>query len=166
MMIRTTRYGLLGFLTAGLLAVGGAAADDKKDDKKPPPKPVGGEQVTPLLSCAQTCDDCARACDECGAHCAKMVADGKKEHVLTMKTCQDCAILCSATSRILSRDGPFFDTAGLACAQACKRCGDECEKYPSDPVMKRCAAECRRCEKACLSMLKNAGLDPNARPGK
>ena len=87
----------------------------------------------------------------------ELVADGKKEHLLTMRTCQDCADLCSVTARLLARQGPLSDTSVLACAQACKRCGDECAKHTHDPLMKQCAEECRKCEKACREMVQHAG---------
>lgn len=107
-----------------------------------------------FLHCAKVCDDCARICDTCSAHCAKMVADGKKEHLATLKTCQDCAEVCSATARVAGRDGPMTDLMAAACADVCKRCGDACEKHASDPMMKKCLEECRKCEKVCRSMAK------------
>jgi hypothetical protein len=36
-------------------------------------------------------------------------------------------------------------------------CAEECEKFPDDEHMVRCAKECRRCEKACRDLVKNAG---------
>ena len=36
-------------------------------------------------------------------------------------------------------------------------CGDACEKHAHDEVMKKCADECRKCEKACHEMLKHVG---------
>jgi hypothetical protein len=110
-----------------------------------------------FLVCAKACDDCARICEMCSAHCAKLVADGKKEHLATLKYCQDCAAVCDAASRITARDGPMAGLIALACADACKRCGDECEKHSNDPIMKRCAEECHACEKACREMHKQAG---------
>ena len=100
---------------------------------------------------------CARMCDACSAHCARMVADGKKEHLTTLKTCQDCATFCTAASSIVAKMGPFSDLICSSCAEACKRCGDACEKLAEDKVMKDCAAECRKCEKACRQMPKHTG---------
>ena len=52
--------------------------------------------------------------------------------------------------RILSRRGPFSFLICDACAQACARCGANCEEHAShDPVMAACAKACRDCEKAC-----------------
>lgn len=110
-----------------------------------------------FTDCAKACDDCGRMCDACGAHCAKMVADGKKEHLKTLGTCQDCATACKAASCVVARQGPFSSLMCTACADACKMCGDECEKMKDDPMMKECADECRKCEKACRDMLKHTG---------
>lgn len=105
--------------------------------------------------CARACNDCQRACDMCSAHCAKMAADGKREHLTTMQTCQDCATCCAAAAGIVSRKGPFSDITCTACADACKRCGEHCDKFKDSPIMKQCADECRKCEKACRAMLKH-----------
>jgi hypothetical protein len=108
-----------------------------------------------MLACAKACSDCQRECDTCAAHCAHKIAEGKKEHLTTLKTCQDCADFCVAASQIVARGGPFAMLICAPCAEACAACGKECEKFPDDEHMKRCAAECRKCEKACREMLKH-----------
>ena len=40
--------------------------------------------------------------------------------------------------------------------KACAKCAAACEKFPDDAHMKKCAAECRKCEKACKDMLAHA----------
>jgi len=57
--------------------------------------------------CAKACSDCQRMCELCTTHCAKQVAAGKKEHLKTLQTCQDCAAHCSAAASIVARQGPF-----------------------------------------------------------
>jgi hypothetical protein len=114
-----------------------------------------------FLVCARACDDCERACEMGAAHCATLLADGKKEHLVTLRLCQDCAAICSATSRVAAKDGPMSDLICSSCADACKRCGDACEKQGGDPIMKKCADECRACEKACRVMAKRP---PPAQP--
>jgi len=127
---------------------------------KPSASSLPKEDVDPrmplFLTCAKASDDCARMCDICSAHCVKMVADGKKEHLTTMRLCQDCATICMATARVVGKDGPMSDLMYTACADACKRCGDACEKNAGDPMMKQCALECRRCEKVCRDLGKPA----------
>lgn len=120
--------------------------------------PVNAENeqhATAFETCAKACDDCKRACDMCAAHCAKLLSDGKKEHLVTLKTCSDCASICAAASCVVSGSGPFSDLICKACEKACKRCGDECAKFKNDPMMTKCAEECRKCEKACQEMLKH-----------
>jgi hypothetical protein len=157
-MIRTT-FDVI--LLAG--AIFATAAVDTQPPKIPVP-PVPPAEVDPKMPyfrvCAKAAADCARHCDLCAAHCAKLVADGKKEHLATLRLCLDCAAFCQAASSITAKDGPMTDLITISCADACKRCGDECDKHASDPIMKRCAEECRACEKVCREMHKLAATRP------
>lgn len=121
-----------------LVAGPGRVADDK----------AGGYD-----HCAKACHECARTCDCCAAHCAHLLTDGKKEHLRTLRSCQDCATFCSAAACITARKGPYSEQICKGCAEVCKCCAEECEKIPQDSMMKKCAEECRRCEKACQEML-------------
>lgn len=152
-----------------LLALGGYLLVDAGEPKqlqfpKLPTNPLPKSDVDPkmplFLSCAKACDDCARICDTCTAHCTKLLAEGKQEHHDTMRLCQDCSTVCSATARVIAKDGPMSDLMCTACADACKRCGDACQKFAADPMMKQCAEECRRCEKACREMSKGGKAPP------
>lgn len=107
-----------------------------------------------MVECAKACDDCARACETCTYHCGKMLADGMKDHLESQRLCADCATVCRAASSVVSRQGPMSLLVCTACADACKRCAESCEKFKDDAGMKACAAECRKCEKACLEMVK------------
>jgi hypothetical protein len=60
--------------------------------------------------CAAACSDCQRACDGCAHHCGTMLAEGKKEHLTTLRTCEDCATVCAAAACVVARHGPFADT--------------------------------------------------------
>lgn len=133
--------GFTAFLAAVAFAVTGAYADH--------------EHAEHYDQCAKACSECQRMCDSCAAHCTQMVADGKKEHLTTLKTCQDCATTCAAAACITARKGPFADLMCKACAEACARCGEACAKFPDDRHMKKCAEECKKCEKACKEMLKH-----------
>jgi Domain of Unknown Function (DUF326) len=151
-MNRRNVFFLFSLVAAGLFAFGvaGLADDQKKDDRDL-------MDHGPHMECSKACDDCRRVCDACSVHCAKLIAEGHKDHLHTLQTCQDCATHCSAASAITARRGPFADLICTACAEACKRCGDACEKHKHDEIMKKCAAECRKCEKACREMLKHVG---------
>ena len=70
-------------------------------------------------ACAKACNDCQRACDQCTTHCATLVAEGKKDHLTTLKECQDCATCCSAAAQIVARGGP-------CCVMMCECCAKTC----------------------------------------
>lgn len=110
-----------------------------------------------LMSCAKACSDCQRACDMCATHCSHLLVNGKKEHAVTLATCQDCADFCVTAAQIVSRGGPFASLVCEGCAEACAKCAKHCENFPDDQHMKMCAEECRRCEKECRNMAKHDG---------
>jgi hypothetical protein len=69
----------------------------------------------------------------------------------------DCADLCAATARILSRQAepePAVIRAAVdACAAACAACGSECERHGAKMEHCRiCAEACRACEAACRAL--------------
>ena len=141
-------------VAAAIGLAGWTAAQERKTGTRPAGAKADPAQQQHYWDCAKACDDCARVCDACGAHCADLVARGEKHHQETLRTCQDCAAVCRAAGAVTARAGPFTDAICTACADACKRCGDECEKFKDDATMKACAEECRKCEKACLEMVK------------
>ena len=106
---------------------------------------VAAEHDAAYQACAKACNDCQRACDACTTHCAKLVADGKKEHLTTLKECQDCATCCSACAQVCARGGPQTALMSECCAKCCDQCAKACEKFPDDKHMKACAEECRKC---------------------
>lgn len=114
-------------------------------------------------ACAKACSDCQRECESCAAHCAKQLEAGKKDHATTLATCLDCAAFCATAASIVSRSGQFAALICKACVDACAMCGKECEKFPDDKHMKQCAAECRKCEKACKEMVAHAGHDHSSK---
>jgi hypothetical protein len=73
----------------------------------------------------------------------------------------DCADLCEATGRILSRhtgnDVQVIRAAAEACARACASCADECEKHQMHEHCRVCAEACRRCESACGRVVEALG---------
>jgi hypothetical protein len=106
---------------------------------------------------AKACTECLRECESCAHHCALLVAEGKKDHLKTLDSCSDCADVCVAAAQIVSRHGPMAVLVCEACAKACDTCGTECEKFPADEHMKRCAKACRDCAKACREMIQMVG---------
>jgi hypothetical protein len=104
--------------------------------------------------CMKECARCARECESCFKHCVSLVAEGKKEHLRTLRTCNDCGDMCAMAGKLVARDGAFMNAMCEACANACDGCGAECAKYPHDEHMSRCAQACKDCAKACRDMVK------------
>ncbi len=110
-----------------------------------------------LVACIEACDDCAQACTACADACLseQQVADLVK----CIRQNLDCADVCQTTGRVLSRQTEYDATVTRsvlqACAQACKTCGDECERHASMGMehCRVCAEACRRCEQACNDLL-------------
>jgi hypothetical protein len=70
----------------------------------------------------------------------------------------DCADICTATSRVASRQTEY--DAGVtraqleACAVACESCGVECQRHDHHMAhCKVCAESCQRCGQACRELL-------------
>ena len=146
------------FTVAGLTAVALGAWQQGATAQAPTTKLALGHDHTEMSDvCAKACSDCQRECDSCGAHCASQLEAGKKDHATTLAHCLDCAALCAAAASIVSRSGPFAALICKACVDACALCAKECEKFPTDKHMQECAAECRKCEKACKEMVAHAG---------
>jgi hypothetical protein len=109
-----------------------------------------------LVAAIAALSDCAQACTACADDCLseQMVA----ELVKCIRLNLDCADVCTATLRVLSRQTEY--DANLtrplleACVAACKSCGDECERHAQRHEHCRvCAEACRRCERACNDLL-------------
>ena len=109
-----------------------------------------------LIACIEACVDCAQACTACADAC--LAESTLAELVRCVRTDLDCADVCETTGRVVSRqtyyDADVTRTILQACAQACKTCGDECEKHAAMHEHCRiCAEACRRCEQACNDLL-------------
>ena len=80
---------------------------------------------------------------------------GVADLVKCVRICLDCADICDATGRVLSRhtgyDANLTRAVLEACAAACKACGDECARHEQDHCQ-RCAEACRACAEECRRM--------------
>lgn len=102
-----------------------------------------------LIECANTCTQCSDAClsEQDASSMAKCI-----------RLNLDCADVCTATGRVVSRQTEYdadVTRAQLeACIAACKSCGDECESHGEHMAHCRVWAEsCRVCEQACRDLL-------------
>lgn len=119
-----------------------------------------------LARCIDACFDGAQACIACADACL-----GERD-LDALRRCirldQDCADICGATGRVLSRQ-QHAELALLArqvhaCLLACQLCAAECEKHAAQHAHCRvCAEACRTCEAACQAVL--AGVGGGRTPG-
>lgn len=112
--------------------------------------------LSKLVECITACFDCEQTCIACADACLaeKIVI----ELIRCIRLNQDCANLCEATGKLLSRqtftDASLRQATLQACILACRVCGEECTRLA--PRMKHCgvtAEACKRCESACQAML-------------
>jgi len=109
--------------------------------------------IDALTACSQTCTACADACLS-----EQMVADLRR----CIRTDLDCADICAVTARVLSRhtgyDAAVTKAQLQACVQACRTCGEECERHSTHHEHCRiCAEACHDCERACADLLASIG---------
>jgi hypothetical protein len=117
---------------------------------------MGHVDARMLITIVDALNDCAQACtaDADDDLSERNVA----ELVKCIRLCEDCADICDATVRVISRQTDY--DAGVtrpvleACAATCRSCGDECERHAQMHAHCRvCAEACRRCEQACRDLL-------------
>lgn len=113
---------------------------------------VGGDTNEALIRCIEACYECAQTCTSCADAC---LAEGMvKDLVQCIRLNLDCADVCSATGSVASRRSGSNELVIKrmieTCADACRLCGEECEKHAQMHEHCRiCAEACRRCEQAC-----------------
>jgi hypothetical protein len=105
-----------------------------------------------LTACIEACFDCSQTCIACADACLG------EEEIDMLRRCirldQDCADICLATGRVLSRRQhvePELVRAQLeACLLACQLGEAECSRHASHHEHCRvCAEACRACARAC-----------------
>jgi hypothetical protein len=105
--------------------------------------------IEALVECANTCTQCADAClsEEDPAPLAKCI-----------RLNLDCADICAATARTVSRQTEYDANVTVplveACIAVCRSCGDECDGHAEH--MAHCAVcrdSCRACQQACEALL-------------
>lgn len=109
-----------------------------------------------LAACIEACAECAQTCVSCADACLS------EENTNPLRKCirlnLDCADICDATGRVLTRQTEY--DAGVsraqveACRQACVTCAEECERHAEMHEHCRiCAESCRGCGHACAELL-------------
>ena len=105
-----------------------------------------------LARCVEQCFACALTCTSCADAC--LAEKQLKQLVRCIRLNLDCADVCDATGRVLTRqtssDPRLAPSMLETCAQACRVCAEECERHADHHEHCRvCAEACRRCEQAC-----------------
>lgn len=109
-----------------------------------------------LAECIADCLDCGFHCTACADAC--LASENPKKMARCIRTDLDCADVCQATQRLLSRqtetDFRLLRSQVQALATACAVCAEECEQH-ADMMRhcKLCGESCRRCEKSCHRLL-------------
>lgn len=121
---------------------------------------VGEVDRRGLLRCIDACFECAQACTACADACLR--EDDVGDLLKVIRLSLDCADICETTGRVMSRhtgyDANLTRAILEACAQACRSCGDECERHArTHDHIRICADVCRRCERECQDMLTAIG---------
>lgn len=109
-----------------------------------------------LVACIEACFDCQQVCTSCADACLS------EEKVDNLRSCirlnLDCADLCGATGRLLSRQtAPNWEVVRAqlqALLQSANACGDECEQHAEKHEHCRtCMESCRQCAASCRELL-------------
>ena len=122
-----------------------------------------------LTATTDAVNDCAQACTGCADD--DLSEPDVAELVKCIRLCLDCADVCTATGRVISRqteyDANLTRSLLQACVTACTSCGDECGHHAAVHEHCRvCAEACRRCEQACQELLAAMKLEPSPRPNR
>ncbi len=124
------------------------------------PVAIGGIDRDMLVACLRACLDCAQTCTSCAYAC--LAEDMVAELRQCIRRNQDCADVCAATARVLTRRSGTNDALVrsllAACQEACRSCAEECEQHAGMHEHCRiCAEACRHCEQACAELLAELG---------
>jgi hypothetical protein len=110
-----------------------------------------------LGPCIEACYDCAQSCTACADAC--LGEHDVEALIRCIRLNLDCADVCATTGNVLSREVEFEPALAKAvleaCVEACRVCGDECERHAEHMEHCRvCADACRACEGACNEVLR------------
>lgn len=114
--------------------------------------PLSASQGETTARCIEECIACAQDCTVCADACLAESEPADLRRCIALNL--DCADMCRTTASVLSRsnaaDGELIRSVLLACIQACRSCGQECEQHAQHHDHCRiCAESCHRCGKAC-----------------
>jgi hypothetical protein len=115
------------------------------------PRPITLDRDA-LLRCIDECFDCAATCTSCADAC--LGEPDVPEMVRCVRLNLDCADVCDATGRVVTRqtepDLGVVRAAVEACIVACRACDRHAAHHDHCRV---CAEVCRSCEQSCSDLL-------------
>jgi len=121
---------------------------------------IGGRTDDALIRCIEDCYDCAQTCVSCADAClAEPMVEQLRQCI---RFNLDCADVCTATGSVATRRTAWNERVIVSlletCAEACRLCGEECEKHADHMQHCRiCAEACRRCEDSCRDAIGSIG---------
>ena len=151
--------GLLGTGAAGLAFVGTKANADLQQSGRDDPRHAGMKK-----SCCDACGECAQACDKAFHHSLEQASAGKPAYARLAQTVADCAAFCNLSAQMIARGSTMMLLSCRACADACRRCAQECGVFDTDLDIKICTEACQRCEESCRNMIKAMGAETGPAP--
>lgn len=118
-----------------------------------------------LVACIEACFGCEQSCTACADAC--LGEEKLQMMVRCIRLNLDCADLCGAVGRVLSRqtetEWSIVSAQLQALVQVVRACGDECQQHADRHEHCRvCAESCRMCEESCNRLLAQAGASASA----
>ena len=111
-----------------------------------------GHVNEPMAEAAKHAMYCAIIATACADACSGEEMDMRQ----CIRTCLDCADICTATARVAIRqtgENAVVTRAMMeACVAACDVCAEECERHEHDHC-RLCAEMCRECARDCRAAL-------------
>ena len=109
-----------------------------------------------LVAAIEACADSVQACTACAD--SSLAEEDVATMALSIALTEQCADVCGATERILSRplhaDQVVMHRLLRACVHTCTTCAEECERHAAHHAhCGICARACRLCAKACADLL-------------
>jgi hypothetical protein len=103
-----------------------------------------------VQQCIQNCLDCHNSCLNTVTYCLQQGQHhADPAHIVMML---DCAEMCQTSANFMLRHSAFHMRTCDVCAEICKACAADCQKFSDDMQMQSCADMCRRCAQSCQSM--------------
>lgn len=119
--------------------------------------PMTSDVSSARARCIEACFECASICTSCADAC---LGEQEPSHLTAcIRLNPDCADICDATGRVITRQTnpspPVLQAQLQACVEVCRRCAEECERHAAHGMerCRICAEACRHWEQACDELL-------------